>query len=67
MSKPEMKEHITHARADARISIFRRIAVERYSQPLEADMPEMLARLPWGLPALALVLLCVSAALLLWA
>jgi len=62
-----MKEHITHARADARIGIFRRIAVERYSQPLEADMPEMLAPARRGLLTVALVLLGASAALLLWA
>ena len=48
----------------ARIGIFRRIAVQRYSQPLEIDTPEMLAPRRPGLLALGVVLAC-SAALLL--
>lgn len=49
-----------------KIGIFRRIAVQRYSQPLEIDTPEMLApRRPWLL-ALAAVLACVAGLLLVW-
>lgn len=35
-----------------RIGIFRRVAVERYSQPLESNQPELLA--PWRAVAKAL-------------
>jgi|JI10StandDraft_1071094.scaffolds.fasta_scaffold504120_2 hypothetical protein len=56
-------------RVAARIGIFRRVAVERYSQPLESSQPEVLA--PWRAVAVAVVLgLCcasVAGALLLLA
>ena len=40
--------------APARIGIFRRVAVERYSQPIESSQPELLA--PWRVVAAAVVL-----------
>ncbi|HVZ43764.1 MAG TPA: hypothetical protein VHA82_08135 [Ramlibacter sp.] len=50
---------------EARIGIFRRAAVLRYSQPVQADTPEMLAPRRAGLPALGIAL-ALSAAVLAW-
>lgn len=48
----------------ARTGIFRTIAVERYSGPLEADMPVMLAPFNRTVLAVAIVLLGVACVLL---
>ncbi len=45
----------------SRIGIFRRVAVERYSGPLESTQPELLA--PWRAVATAVMLALCSAAL----
>ena len=51
-------------RTGARIGIFRRVAVERYMQPMESDTPEMLAAPASALFAAAVVLLCAACVLL---
>ena len=53
----------SHSRS--RVGIFRRVAVERYTQPLEPDIPEMLTPRVSGIMILAgLALLCAAVALL---
>ncbi len=48
----------------ARIGIFRRITVERYMRPLEADEPALLALWRGGLLPVGLLLLAAAVALL---
>ena len=48
------------------IGIFRRVAVERYSESTRADTPELLAPLPRTSTVVGIALFCAAIALL-WA
>lgn len=54
----------SNGRAQTRIGIFRRIAVEHYTQPRELDIPEMLPSVSRVAVLAGIALLCAAITLL---